>query len=113
MARTRMPPMGKIPVSTAALRTTSQAAPMSTRPSRLAEYSSVKCGMVLSSREVATDGAVSAVVGLDGITLAGLDGADERAGQHHLSRFQRQTKRRELVGEPRHGGGGMVAHAGG
>src|SRR5436305_1227655 len=45
MARTRMPPSGKIPVSTAALRTTSTTACMSTQGSRLAEYSMVKCGM--------------------------------------------------------------------
>src|SRR3984893_9239551 len=45
IARTRMPPSGKIPVSTAALRTTSTTLPISTRDSRLAEYSMVKCGM--------------------------------------------------------------------
>src|SRR6185437_9425754 len=47
-ARTRVPPIGKIPVSIAALRTTSHTLPMSTRESRLAEYSSVKCGMFSS-----------------------------------------------------------------
>src|SRR6476661_3700385 len=40
-----MPPSGKIPVSIAALRTTSTTSPMSTLASRLAEYSMVKCGM--------------------------------------------------------------------
>ncbi|MGY4486714.1 ribosomal protein L28 [Bradyrhizobium sp. LM3.2] len=43
-----MPPSGKMPVSTAALRTISQTAPMSRRLSRLAEYSIVKCGIAVS-----------------------------------------------------------------
>src|SRR6267154_3537670 len=46
-----MPPSGKIPVSTAALRTVSTTLSISTRASRLAEYSSVKCGIVLLSLE--------------------------------------------------------------
>src|ERR1035437_4539945 len=43
-----MPPSGKTPVSTAALRTTSTTLPISTRASRLAEYSMVKCGIYCS-----------------------------------------------------------------
>jgi hypothetical protein len=45
VVRTRMPPSGKMPLFTAALRTTSTTSAMSMRPSRLAEYSIVKCGM--------------------------------------------------------------------
>src|SRR3984957_19816732 len=97
MARPRMPPSGKIPVSTAALRTTSTISPMSTRASRLAEYSSVKCGMSCFLRrflravsgEIAAYRAIRAVVGLDGVTLAGLDGGNDRSRQYHLTRLQR------------------------
>src|SRR5882724_10051379 len=46
-----MPPSGKILVSTAALRTVSTTLSISTRASRLAEYSIVKCGIVLLSLE--------------------------------------------------------------
>src|ERR1700676_1328553 len=119
-ARTRMPPSGKIPVSTAALRTTSTTLAMSTRPSRLGEYSSVKCGMFDPScdssgpsSEITTDRAIRSIVGLDRVAFAGLDRADERSGQHHLARFERKPVRRDLVGEPGHGGCGMIEHAGG
>src|SRR5215475_9146983 len=110
MARTRMPPIGKMPVSAAALRTSSTTAPMSRRLSRLAEYSMVKCGIAVHSRfflsralrEVTAHRAVGSVVGLDRVALARLDRTDERSRQHHLARFERQTIGRDLVGEPRH-----------
>src|ERR1700676_4853138 len=120
MARTRMPPSGKIPVSTAALRTSSTISAMSTRASRLAEYSMVKCGMSglpnFSSRassEVTAHRSISTIVGLNRVAFAGLDRANERSRQHHLPRFERQPVGRDLVGEPGHGGRGMVEHAGG
>src|ERR1700722_19378517 len=111
-----MPPSGKTPVSTAALRTTSTTLSMSTRPSRLAEYSIVKCGMagslhVRDSDEIATDRAVGAIVGLDCVALAGLDRTDERPRQHDLAGFQRQPVGCDLVGKPGHGGRGMIEHA--
>src|SRR6476646_6364313 len=96
MARTRMPPSGKMPVSTAALRTTSHTAPMSRRRSRLAEYSMVKCGMAVSlpvfllSGEVAAHRAVGAIIGLNCVALAGLDRADEGARKHDLSGLERK-----------------------
>src|SRR4051812_45715223 len=115
-----MPPSGKIPVSTAVLRTSSTTAPMSTRPSRLAEYSIVKCGMSLTpavpvkaSSEVTAHRAVRAIVGLDRVAFAGFDRANERSRQHHLSRLQRQAIGRDLVGKPRHGGCGMIEYASG
>src|SRR6185437_530306 len=114
-----MPPSGKIPVSTAALRTISTTLLMSSRASRLAEYSSVKCGMsgslqrFLRSGEVAAHRAVGTIIGLNGVALAGLDRTDERSRQHHLAGLKRQSKRRDLVGKPGHAGGGMVEHAGG
>src|SRR5262245_8392440 len=119
MARTRMPPIGKMPVSTAALRTSSTTAPMSTLLSRLAEYSMVKCGIAVHSRfflsralrEVTAHRTVGSVVGLDGVALAGLDRTDERSRQHHLARFEGKPVGRNLVGEPCHRCGGMVEHA--
>src|SRR6478736_4026219 len=115
-----MPPSGKMPVSTAALRTTSHAAPMSRRSSRLAEYSIVKCGIAVSLpvffirlSEVAADRAVGAIIGLNCVALAGLDRTDEGAGEHDLSGLQRKAERRDLVGKPGNGGGGMIEHAGG
>src|SRR6185437_12059192 len=120
MARTRMPPSGKMPVSTAALRTTSTTFPMSTRLSRLAEYSIVKCGMAVftpcycsASAEIAADRAVGAIIGLDCVALAGLDRTDEGTGQHDLARLERKTMRRDLVGEPGDRSRRMVEHAGG
>src|SRR5580693_6690585 len=111
-----MPPSGKMPVSTAALRTTSTTFSMSTRPSRLAEYSIVKCGMagslhVRDSDEIATDRAVGAIVGLDCVAPAGLDRTDERSRQHDLACFQRKPVAGDRVGEPRDGGCGMIEHA--
>src|SRR5215475_12901181 len=99
MARTRMPPTGKMPVSTAALRTNSTTSAMSTRLSRLAEYSMVKCGMAVHSRfflspalrEVTAHRTVRSIVGLDRVALAGLDRTDERSRQHHLARFERKS----------------------
>src|SRR6202161_541939 len=84
-ARTRMPPSGKIPVSIAALRTTSTTLAMSTRESRLAEYSSVKCGMADHSisnvsGEVAADAAIGTIIGLNGVAFGGLGWGDERTG---------------------------------
>src|SRR5437868_12516853 len=118
MARTRMPPSGKMPVSTAALRTSSTTAPISTLASRLAEYSMVKCGMCLTpafpvaaSSEVTAHRAVGSIVGLDRVAFAGLDRANERSRQHHLSRFQRQPVRRDLIGKPGHAGRRMIEHA--
>src|SRR5450432_2430177 len=118
-----MPPSGKIPVSTAALRTTSTTACISTRESRFAEYSSVKCGMSgllprffnarLFSGEVATHRTIGSIVRLNRVAFARLDRANERSRQHHLARFQRQTMRCDLVGEPGHAGGGMAQHGGG
>src|SRR5215813_5112713 len=110
MARTRMPPIGKMPVSTAASRTSSTTAPMSTRLSRLAEYSMVKCGIAVHSRfflsralrEVTAHRTVGSVVSLDGVALAGLDRPDERSRQHHLPCFERKSIGGDLVGEPRH-----------
>src|ERR1043165_2814598 len=97
MARTRMPPTGKMPVSTAALRTSSTTAAMSTRLSILAEYSMVKCGMRFTPdfscralSEVTAPRAVGSIVGLDRVALAGFDRADERPRQHHLSCFERE-----------------------
>src|SRR6185312_6378040 len=115
-----MPPSGKMPVSIAATRTTSTTSPMSTSTSMLAEYSIVKCGIARSllrfglktSSEVAAHGTIRSIIGLDRVALAGLDRADERPRQHHLPGFQRQPVRRDLVGEPGHGGGGMVENAG-
>src|SRR5713226_3652897 len=115
-----MPPSGKIPVSTATLRTTSTTLPMATRASRLAEYSSVKCGMSGSllrflrgrSSEVAADRPIRSIIGLNRVAFAGFDRANERSGQHHLTRFERKSVRRDLVGEPGHAGGGMIEHAG-
>src|SRR5438477_10423639 len=103
-----MPPSGKMPVSTAALRTISTASPMSTKASRLAEYSIVKCGMFCppavpaeaSSREVAAHRAVGTVVGLNCVALAGLDRADERSRQHDLTWFEGKPEGCDLVGEP-------------
>src|ERR1700759_4724984 len=108
MARTRMPPSGKMPVSTAALRTTSTSLLMSTRLSRLAEYSMVKCGMGclrVVSGEKEDHRALSAITGLDCVALAGLDRTDEGTGQHDLARLERQPVRRDLVGEPGDRGG--------
>src|SRR5690349_2433927 len=119
MARTRMPPIGKMPVSTDALRTSSTTTAMSTRLSRLAEYSIVKCGMAstpdFSCRdlsEITAHRAIRSIVGLDRVALAGLDRADEGSRQHHLSRLERQSIRRDLAREPGHGGRGMVEYAG-
>src|SRR5271166_2411655 len=116
-----MPPSGKMPVSTAALRTISTTFPMSIRESRLAEYSMVKCGMAGSllrflkdkSSEVTAHRTIGTIVGLNCVALAGLDRADEGAGQHHLAGFERKPERSDLVGEPGHAGGGMIEHAGG
>src|SRR5690349_10382065 len=114
-----MPPSGKMTASTAALRTTSTILAMSTWPSRLAEYSIVKCGIAVSlpvvflSAEVAAHRAVGAIVGLDCVALAGLDRTDERAGQHDLTGFERQPVRCDLVGEPRNCSRGMVEDTGG
>src|SRR5450759_1365154 len=118
-----MPPSGKIPVSTAALRTTSTTLPISTRAARLAEYSRVKCGMSGSlqtvvrgasiSGEVTTDRTIGTIVGLNRVAFAGLDRANERSRQHHLTRLQRKSVGCDLVGEPGHAGGGMIEHAGG
>src|SRR5690349_6509625 len=104
MARTRMPPTGKMPVSTAARRTISQTSLMSTASSRLAECSIVKCGMAgflpfaRASGEVAAHRAVGAVIGLDRVALARLDRTDERAGQHDLACLEREPPCRDLVG---------------
>src|SRR6266568_8091556 len=119
IARTRMPPSGKIPVSTAALRTTSTTLSISTRASRLAEYSIVKCGMSGSllcggvSGEVAAHRAIRTIVGLDRVAFAGLDRANERSRQHHLAGLKRKSVGRDLVGKPGHAGRGMIEHAGG
>src|SRR3954451_16379968 len=121
MARTRMPPSGNMPVSIAARRTTSTTSPISRRTSILAEYSIVKCGTAGSlsptsffeaSREVTADRAVGSIVGLDGVALARLDRPDERSCQHHLTGFERQPVRRDLVGEPGDRGRGMIEDAG-
>src|SRR5262249_14227301 len=98
MARTRMPPTGKMPVSTAALRTTSTTSAMSTRSSRLAVFSWGKGGRAFPPRfllrrvlrEVTAPRAVRSIVGLDRVALAGLDRADERSRQHHLTGFECQ-----------------------
>src|ERR1700755_9509 len=120
-----MPPTGKIPASTAALRTTSTALAISTRASRLAEYSSVKCGIADTSRgffdyvlqavsgEVTAHGAVRSIISLTRVAFGGFDRTDERSRQHHLTGFERQSMRRDLVGQPRDAGGGMVEHTGG
>src|SRR5581483_6628023 len=111
-----MPPSGKMPVSTAALRTTSTSSLMSTRLSRSAEYSMVKCGMGclrVVSGEIAADRAVSAIIGLDCVALAGLDRTDEGTRQHDLTRLERKPVRRDLVGEPGDSGRRMIEHAGG
>src|SRR6201995_1542900 len=116
MARTRMPPSGKMPVSTAALRTTSTTLAMSTRLSRSAEYSMVKCGMGclrVVSGEIAADRAVGAIIGLDCVALAGLDRTDEGTGPTDLAGLERQPMRRDLVGKPGDGRGGMIEHTGG
>src|SRR4029078_1368773 len=103
-----MPPSGKMPVSTAALRTSSTTRPKSMHPSRLAEYSIVKCGMFDGSRfpkasaEVTAHGPIRSIVGLDRVALAGFDRTDERTRQHHLAGFERQSIGRDLVGEPGH-----------
>src|SRR5712672_3550978 len=106
-----MPPSGKIPVSTAALRTTSTTLPISTRASRLAEYSSVKCGMsgtptIIAgvSSEVTAHRAIRTIVGLDRVAFAGFDRPDERSRQHHLAGLKRKSVGRDLVGKPGHGG---------
>src|SRR5882724_9397062 len=120
MARTRMPPSGKMPVSIAATRTTSTTSLMSTSTSILAEYSIVKCGIARSlllfglkaSSEVAAHRAIRSIVGLDRVALAGFDRADEGTRQHHLSGFERQSIGRDLVGEPGHRRGGMIEDAG-
>src|SRR5579872_6327025 len=67
----------------------------------------------LISSEVAAHGSIRTIVGLDRVTLAGLDRADEGPREHDLARFQRKSQRRDLVGEPRDGRGGMIEHAGG
>ena len=54
-----------------------------------------------SSSEVTAHAAIGAVIGLDGVAFAAFDGADERAGQHHLPRLQRQPLRRESCGRKR------------
>src|SRR5712664_3473468 len=94
-----MPPSGKIPVSTAALRTASTTLPISTRASRLAEYSRVKCGMSqlrffrTTSGEITTHRAIQTIVSLDRVAFAGLDRADERSRQHHPTGLERKTQR--------------------
>src|SRR6266702_57469 len=114
-----MPPSGKIPVSTAALRTVSTTLSISTRASRLAEYSIVKCGMSGSllcggvSGEVAAHRAIRTIVGLDRVAFAGLDRANERSRQHYLAGLKRKSVGRDLVGKPGHAGRGMIEHAGG
>src|ERR1035438_2509489 len=113
-----MPGSGKMPVSTAALRTSSTTFPMSMRASRLAEYSMVKCGMAGSllrdrSSEVTAHRTIRTIVGLNCVALASLDRADEGACQHHLARFERKPDASDLVGEPGHAGGGVIEHAGG
>src|SRR5882757_6450472 len=115
-----MPPSGKIPVSTAALRTSSTTMAMSTLASRLAEYSIVKCGIsctpaipVEASTEVAAHRAVGTIISLDRVAFAGFDRANEGTRQHHLSGFERQSIGRDLVGEPGDRGRGMIEHAGG
>src|SRR6476660_8136960 len=115
-----MPPSGKMPVSTAALRTSSTTAPMSTRASRLAEYSMVKCGMsftpafpVVASGEVIAHRAVCAIVGLNRVAFTRLNRTNEGSRQHHLTGLQRKPIRRDLVGEPCYTGCGLVEHAGG
>src|SRR5712664_4306160 len=114
-----MPPSGKIPVSTAALRTASTTLPISTRASRLAEYSRVKCGMSqlrffkTTSGEITTHRAIRTIVSLDRVAFAGLDRANERSRQHHLAGLKRKSVGRDLVGKPGHAGRGMIEHAGG
>src|SRR6266404_5439955 len=114
-----MPPSGKMPVSTAALRTTSTTLPISTRASRLAECSIVKCGMAGSlltfeaSSEVTAHGAVGTIIGLDRVAFAGLDRTNEGTREHHLTGFERQPVRRDLVGKPGYSRRGMIEHAGG
>ncbi|KAH2816682.1 hypothetical protein KXV85_004324, partial [Aspergillus fumigatus] len=110
-----------MPVSTAAVRTSSTTAPISTRSSRLPEYSMVKCGtggslpnfLVADLREVTAHRAMWSVVGLYRVALARLDRADERSRQHDLPGLEGKSVRRDLVGEPRHRRGRMVEHAGG
>src|SRR3977135_980449 len=100
-----MPPSGKIPLSTAALRTTSTTLSISTRASRLAEYSIVKCGMSGSllcggvSSEVAAHRAIRTIVGLDRVAFAGLDRANEGTGQHNLTDFKPTPVGRHLRGQ--------------
>src|SRR6478609_1930719 len=65
-----------------------------------------------ASSEVTAHRAVGAIIGLDRVAFAGFDRADERSRQHHLTGFQCEPIRRDLVGEPGHGGGGMIEHAG-
>src|ERR1044072_3060532 len=65
-----------------------------------------------ASGEVAAHGTIRSIVRLDGVALAGLDRADERSRQHHLSGVQRQPLRRDPVRAPGYRRGGMVENAG-
>src|ERR1700730_7871957 len=66
-----------------------------------------------ASSEVAAHRTIWSIVGLNRVAFAGLDRANERSRQHHLPGFERQPVGRDLVGEPGHGGRGMVEHPGG
>src|SRR4051812_44797515 len=95
MARTRMPPSGKMPVSTAALRTISTTSAISTRASILAEYSIVKCGIAIplqlavGDRKVAVHRAVATIIGLDRAALRIWEMNDP---QHELVRRQQSCR---------------------
>src|SRR5581483_598151 len=48
----------------------------------------------LISSEVAAHGSIRTIIGLDRVTLAGLDRADEGPREHDLAWFQRKSQRR-------------------
>src|SRR5256714_956535 len=101
MARTRMPPSGKMPVSTAALRTSSPARAMAAGGMEMGKFLVGKLRIVLpqgflflKSKET-PPGAVGTIIGLDRVTFAGFDRADERSRQHDLTGFEREVIRRD------------------
>ena len=50
---------------------------------------------------------------MEGVALAGMDHAGERAGQHEVTGFKRDTMLAELVGKPGDAERRMAEHAGG
>lgn len=48
---------------------------------------------------------------MDGVTFASLDGTNERAGQHNLACFERQSIRSNLLRAPSHCNCRMIEHA--